>query len=259
MTAADMLSAARRRWYVVVIGALLVVVGVVLCQRAPAVWWTQVDVVFLGPSSELHPNSLGTSSQSLISTAGVVQLRVQAGRPGAAMSGSSVSLVGEGIRDGASVRLPNAGGQWADNFDRPVLDVQVVGPSRDEVEARAADLVAQIAATLEELQTAAGADAEHRIVVESAPRVPVVSAVTPQPRRAAVAVVALGGILTAVAVAATDAALLARTRRRVAARAADAATGSATDAATGSATDGPDPDRSGAAAASVRTLRLWEA
>ena len=40
--------------------------------------------------------------------------------------------------------MPNSGGQWARNFDRPVLNVQVIGPDEAQVRARLESVVAEI-------------------------------------------------------------------------------------------------------------------
>jgi hypothetical protein len=199
------------------VGLLVVLAAGGASLRAPGVWWTQVDVVFLAPTSARYPNSLEVTSASLISTAGVVERRVNAGRVPTAVSSSSVSLVGEGIRDGYSVRLPNAGGQWAENFSRPVLDVQVVGASRDVVAARLDILLAKIQTTLDELQVSGGADKFNLIITESAPRVPVQTFVGPRNKRAAAGIGVLGSLITLATVVAVDRVIPARSRQRPAA------------------------------------------
>ncbi len=217
MTAVDVLGAIRRRWYVAVVGLLVVLAAGGASLSAPGVWWTQVDVVFLAPTSARYPNSLEVTSASLISTAGVVERRMNAGRVPTALSSSSVSLVGEGIRDGYSVRLPNAGGQWAENFSRPVLDVQVIGASRDAVAARLDFLLAKIQSTLDELQVAGGADKFNRIITESAPPMPVQAFVSPRNKRAAAGIGVLGSLITLAAVIAVDRVTASRSRQRPAA------------------------------------------
>lgn len=214
MTATDVLGAIRRRWYVAVAGLLVVALACVGAQRAQGVFWTQVDVVFLVPQSARNPNSLEVTSQSLISTAGVVALRVNDGKKSSALSSSSVSLVGEGIRDGHSVRLPNAGGQWADNYTRPVLDVQVVGPSREAVHAELNVLLEQIQSTLDELQVSGGADEFNRITTQYAPTSPVVYFISTQAKRAMMAILLLGFLLTLAAVVGVDRIAMRSTGRR---------------------------------------------
>jgi len=214
MTAADVLAAARRRWYVLVAGVLAVAMLCFEAQHSEGVFWTQVDVVFLVPQSAHNPNSLEVTSQSLISTAGVVALRVNDGKAASALSSSSVSLVGEGIREGHSVRLPNAGGQWADNYTRPVLDVQVVGSSRDEVHAQLDVLLGQIQSTLDELQISGGADEFNRITTQYAPSSPVIFFIATQAKRAMVAIVLLGSLVTLAAIVVVDRLLSRRQGRR---------------------------------------------
>ena len=53
---------------------------------------------------------------------------------------------------GWSVTLPNDGGQWANNFDKPLLDVQAVGSTAAEVSGTVSRLIGQINLTLSGLQ-----------------------------------------------------------------------------------------------------------
>lgn len=224
MTAADILAAMRRRWYVVALGVGWTAVGCLVVAASPGAYWAQVDVVFLAPQSARNPNTLEITSQSLISTAGVVAKRVNQGRDETALSSSSVSLVGEGITEGHSVRLPNAGGQWADNYTRPVLDVQAVGGTPEAARETLDTLVAEVRQTLDELQIQGGADRFNRIVAEPAPSSPVVHHIGTQRARAMLGTAALGGALTLGAVVLIDRAALGRrsaqpgTRATVAAR-----------------------------------------
>ena len=42
-----------------------------------------------------------------------------------------MTLVDQGVYDGAQIRQPNYGGQWSNNFTEPVLEVQASGASPD--------------------------------------------------------------------------------------------------------------------------------
>ena len=137
MTVGDVLAACVRRWPVTLFGLALVGVVLTFLLRATGVYWTQADVVFLSPASDRFPNALRTTSQSLIAMAGVTEREVnrQSPAPATAAASASVTIVDEGVRDGARIRLPNSGGQLANNFDRPVLDVQAVGPTPERAAA----------------------------------------------------------------------------------------------------------------------------
>jgi hypothetical protein len=214
VTAGGALRALRRRWYVVLAGLLVTLLVCASETRAHGVFWTQVDVVFLIPPSTHAPNTLEASSSSLISTAGIVAIRVNQGKRATPLSSANVSLVGEGIFDGRSVQLPNTGGQWADNFSRPVLDVQVTGATYAAVKAELAATLADIQSELDRLQIAAGADQFNRITTQSAPTTPEILVIPPQRRRAVAATLAVGTLLTLVGAVTVDGVL----RRRSAAR-----------------------------------------
>lgn len=107
---------------------------------------------FLAPTSSSFPNSLLVSSQSLTITAGAVGKVVGSKPSGAHVVSASVTLVGEGIRHGYSVVLPNSGGQWASNFDQSLLDVQAVGTTAAEVNATMKMVLGRISDALAALQ-----------------------------------------------------------------------------------------------------------
>jgi len=204
MTAWDVLGALRRRWYVAILGAVVIVAACAQFQQAQGVYWCQVDLVFLAPQSARNLNTLGTTSESLISTAGVVANAVNGGKHTAALSSPNVSLVGAGIRRGHWVRLPSVGGQWAKNFDRPVLDVQVAAASEADVRAQVEQLTSEIRRTLDTLQAHSGAGKSDRIFIERAPQAPVVAYVATQSKRAMAGAALLGSLLTLAAVVLSD-------------------------------------------------------
>ena len=212
MTVMGVLLAARRRWWVVVVGLLATALACAAVGRAPGSYWTQVDVVFLAPASARYPNALEVTSQSVIATAGVVSHRVDDGADVTQLASSGTSLVGLGVREGQAVRLPNSGGQWAENFERPVLDVQVVGPTAADVQQRAVALLERIELALADLQDEAGVEPASRIVIDLAPRVPVVQHIGARSTRATAVSLALGLLLTLAAVLTADKRLGARPR-----------------------------------------------
>ena len=156
MTIWDLVGATRRRWYVVVVGALVTLAAVAFAQAYPGVYWSQVDVVFLAPQSVRYPNNLTTSTDSLVTTAGAVERVIDEASDGPRTSSPSATLIGQGVFDGRSIRLPDSGGQWAHNFARQVLDVQVAGPSVDDVRQRHDATITEIQQTLERLQDDSG-------------------------------------------------------------------------------------------------------
>lgn len=144
---------ARRFAALAVAVGLLVTLGCAYrVAHKPGVYWAQVDVLFLPPASSVYPNTLLNNSGALITLAGVVGKMVDPDSTSARVVSPTVRLVNQGIRHGDSVTLPNDGGQWADNFDKALLDVQAVGSSAAEVDQRVTALVRQINTALASLQ-----------------------------------------------------------------------------------------------------------
>jgi len=168
----DVLSALRRRWYVTLSGAVATMLAALWVMMLPGVYHAQVDVVFMWPQGHQHANTFQYGSQSLINTAGVVAAIIAGSASGAQPVSDTVTLVGEGITHGYSVRLPNAGGQWAINFTSPVLDVQASGSSPAEVQGTLAAVIARINAVLHEQQAAEGVPRELMIHTRLSPPTP---------------------------------------------------------------------------------------
>jgi hypothetical protein len=134
----------------------------------PGVYWSEIKVQFLVPKSVRNPNGLQSSSDGVIATAGVVAIRVGSSTPLSAVS-DNVSIVGEGIRSGYRVRLPNSGGQWANNFDQSLLDVQAAGATPAEVSATMQNVLDRINSTLQSMQNDAGSARANDIELALSP------------------------------------------------------------------------------------------
>jgi hypothetical protein len=162
MTTADVLALLWRRWYVVLLGLLVTVFAVQDVRQIEPVYWSQAEVTLVGPRDPDGPNELTGTTKSLIAMAGLVVADVEGEDAPPAVS-DRVDLPGLGIRDGWEVRLPNAGGQWEPDFNRPVVDAQVVASSPQEAAARLTALVARVRATLESRQADDGIPSHSRI------------------------------------------------------------------------------------------------
>ena len=209
MTVWSLLRAAWVSWWLVLIGGGVTVIGCAFVLSVPGVYWSEVDAVFLAPRSARFQNTYQVSSQSIIATAGVVQREVSGGLSRAQVVSDAVTLVGQGVRSGEQVVLPNAGGQWANNFNRPVLELQVAGRDPVEVQQRLDGLFARVEASLRERQAAAGAPAEDLITVSKSPAAPSVRYQSGDRRQSLAACVLLGLGLTVAAVSGWE-----RRRRR---------------------------------------------
>ena len=103
-----------------------------------------------------------------------------------------VDLPGLGVRVGWLVRLPNAGGQWEPNFNRPVVDVQVVAASEQEASNRLAELVSRVEQALDDRQAADGIPPSARIRATASVDHVRVSQLSGAPSRAAMMTLLLG-------------------------------------------------------------------
>jgi len=195
----------QRWWHVLVLatGALATVAMLAHVRAHEGVYWTQANVVFLAPKTVRTPNNIQDTSSGVIATAGLVESLLRSTGSASASSSSSASIVGTGVRDGSWVRLLQSGGQWEYNFDKPILEVQVVGRTPQAVEDRAAELVSSIQAKLKELQVNDGVPRSGRITTLVSPANPTVRYSNGRPSRAMGATVLLGALLTGMALAAT--------------------------------------------------------
>jgi hypothetical protein len=204
MTVEQVVRALARRWYIVAVGLACIAMMMVGAMGRAGVYTTQVDVVFLAPANPVGANILESSQDSLIYFAAIVATEVNEGKRAPRLSSATATLFGTGVRDGYSVALPNTGGQWANNFSRPVLDVQVVGPSAEKVRDVLAAVLGKIDTVAADHERAAGAPPATWITTELAPATPAVSYVSGQPRRGAMAIGMLGFAATALAAVRLD-------------------------------------------------------
>jgi hypothetical protein len=218
MTTSELCRILRRRWAVVVLGLALLAGTLHVVAARPGVYWTQVDVVILAPKSTRYPNVIEQTSTSLIAMAGLVEREVNQGAHAPVTASASVTLAGEGVRDGHTITMPNTGGQWADDFSRPVIDVQVVGPSEAEVRHQLADLVDRVEQTLDDRQDADGIPQVSRITASSSPTAAAVLHLQGSRKKAIAATLLLGSAMICVAAVGVDQLLGTRRRRRAAVR-----------------------------------------
>jgi len=201
MTIWSLLEACRRQARLLVIMVVLSIAIAATMLSRPGAYWSQTNAIFLAPSTALRPgaNTLQSPTRGLIATAGLIERMINAGRSLSPTASSTVSIVDQGLRHGWQIRLPNSGGQWTYNFDRPVLDVQSVGTSSMEARALMGEALGVIRDQLRTLQDDAGVPADQHIRIEFSPTTPRVDHVASHARLAALLTVALG---TALAVAA---------------------------------------------------------
>lgn len=202
MTVLDLGAQALRLWWLTLAGLLLTAAAGYQAVTVPGVYWSHVDVVFLRPAA-VSPNTLGQSSARVIEAASVIQREVT-GVERTRVVSDGVTIVDEGIIPGVEVRLPNAGGQWANNFNRPFLRVEVSDRTARGAQARLTEILARIERSLSDRQQSAGVAPENRLTIMLNPAAPKVEYSAGLPVRAAVAVAVLGLGLTGAALVLTS-------------------------------------------------------
>jgi hypothetical protein len=185
------LRACLAYWPVTILGLLGTGAFIFWSGHPTPVYFSQTDVIFLAPISLRNPNSLMISSDSLTSMAGIVQREIDQANVAARTSGTTVTLVDQGIYHGIRVKVPDYGGQWQHKYDQPVLDLQVTGSDPDEVSQRALAARKQIVKLIEQRQEHAGVAQRNLIRVEMLPASPSVDLVSGRRIRA----IGLSGLL----------------------------------------------------------------
>lgn len=192
----QLLGACWRYWPVVLLGAVATAgVGVVATTDA-GVHYTRTELAFLAPTRADWPNALRTQSDSIIITAGAVARAVAGAAELPKLASPEATLVGMGIREGWSLRLPDTGGQWASNFATQRLVLEVVGPTPEAVAARQREVTDEVANAVRALQAAHGVAPAEQISAIPTPESTAIVHVTGNRSRALGMTVVLGSGVT---------------------------------------------------------------
>lgn len=210
MTTATVCRALLRRWYIVLAGLAATIAVLAYVHSRPVLYFSQVEAVFLAPKSRTYPNSIKQTNASVIAMAGLIAADVSGDKRAPATASSGVTLAGEGVHHGYSLMVPNSGGQWAVDFERPVIIVQVIGPDADAVRSQMSGLLAKIRERLEDRQAEDGTGRENFITVTDAPAQPPLQVLAGHPRRALAMTASLGVGVTLIATTLLDLRMLAR-------------------------------------------------
>jgi len=151
MTRFELVRLLLRRWYVVLAVAVATVIGAGLVQHPASVYSAEVNVMFLPPDGVLMDQT-----ESLIYFAAMVERDFNQGHTEPRVSSASATLYGAGVRKGYSVSLFDTGGQWQTNFNRPVLQVEVVDSSPAAVQTQLDAILAKIDSIAAQAQSRSG-------------------------------------------------------------------------------------------------------
>ena len=203
-------AAVRRRWWVLLLGGLGTMGLLWQVRTVSPVYSSEIRVVFV---SDLAYADLRRPQPGLITVAALVNQHVSE-RTRARTASDSVSLVGEGIREGFSVSLPNSGGQWVQIYERPELRVQAVGSSPGDVATQLDMAMREIREALLAVQAPFDIADRDLVQVRTAATSPVVFEGRGSRTRSAAAALLLGGLLTCAAVIGCDGLRTAQPRSR---------------------------------------------
>ncbi len=156
MTSRELLGVILRRWYILLLGAVVSVGALQVMTHRPGVYSAQFDVVILAPTYEYYPNKLGDPHYALAPIAGVLVRDWNRTNPPLLTASGDTTMLGEGRRQGVQVRMPNEGSQWLPRYNSPNIDVQVLGSDPAVVEAEAHRVYAELDRMLQQRQDALG-------------------------------------------------------------------------------------------------------
>lgn len=196
MTARDVIAAMLRLWYVVGLGVVLTVAALYVTARQPPVYWTQFNVVLLGPPGTEDTSVLDDPIYGLEPLTGVLATKMNEGRPPHPTGDVDATMVGQGRVVGVEVRVPNLGTQWRTIYSANYLDVQVAGPTPDAVSTAATGATEELASMLEIEQENLGIPPELRAQAVPSSAEPVIYPVAGSRSRAAAATALSGAAIT---------------------------------------------------------------
>lgn len=137
MTLRVLLGIAARRWYVI-----LIVIGgtaaftVHVLANADGVYSTRTTVTFLYDYESTLSLDQSLRDDNVIAFAGAVAADVVPGREAVRYSAADAPYYGAGLRQGVLVGLVDHGNQWTPSYGAAVIEIQIVGESREWVEAQ---------------------------------------------------------------------------------------------------------------------------
>lgn len=153
MTLREVVRAAIRRWYVVLLVLVVGAVGAVFLQRDGGSYATRTSVVFTLPGQAALLPENGATDERVIAFAAAVAQELNGGEPAPAYATADAPSYGAGVREGVWVGLPNYGGQWVQSFGLAQIEIQIVDRTEEAVRVTQHELlqrVTEIAASRQE-------------------------------------------------------------------------------------------------------------
>jgi hypothetical protein len=214
VTTRTLLGIVGRRWYVVLLGALLPIV-VFLMMRTDGAYTTQARVAFIAPGISDVGQTDDGQLETLTAFAAAVERVYHDGKTSDRLA-ENATLYGAGVSQGVEVLLPNTGGQWQMSFANAAIDISVVGPSPEWVLAQRQSAIERIQQITRVQQQKSGVDPDAIIttLVIPASQVGHVGATRSTQARAGLILMVIGLSLSTSAAALLDGAISRHRRRR---------------------------------------------
>ncbi|SJM71692.1 O-antigen polymerase [Arthrobacter rhombi] len=204
----------RRRWYVVVAVLLLTVPAVIASMEVKGVYYTKFEMGFEAPAAATKNNALRTEGSTTVNFAAVVQRIYEGTHPNPVVIPTTAPLYGTGIRDATAVYLPNSGGQWQSNFNKPSVVVEIVRSSPEAVLKTAAEVSGELQKLATTQQEALGIWESAQISTNQRPGTVDISYIGVRTKYALVGIATLGLGLAFASAIYLDRAIQAVARRR---------------------------------------------
>lgn len=193
--------ALHKNWFVAIV-AIALVLG--LAPRITAVqglYWMKFDVVFLLPPGASDHNALRNSASNIVPYTAMIERQYESRHPVVHLETNGAPLYGSGLDVGLAASLPNSGGQWQTNFNRPAISLEIIGTTSEQVMDQAQQAIQSIRELADESQDEMGVVRRSFITTQVNPEQPSVQYIDVRTRRAymGLGLLALGaGIASAV-------------------------------------------------------------
>ncbi|WP_010205786.1 hypothetical protein [Salinibacterium sp. PAMC 21357] len=197
MTVLDILKAALRRWYVLLL--VLVLTGFLTATffRDSGAFATRTAVTFTLPARTTLMANSGSDDSSVIAFAGAIAAEINLGKPALTYSTVDAPYYGAGVRQGILVSLRNEGNQWVASYPSATIEIQIVGRSREWVQTQQQELLTKIADVTDAQQRTVVPAVADRITATVEPTSTQIDEITPTrtTEYLAVAAMALAGVI----------------------------------------------------------------
>lgn len=184
-------SVLLRRWYLVLITILCMLPLFSAAHASSGVFYASADILFLPPPAAVGGNTLRADPGRTVYYAALVERQFNGEDPVKVPRGTSAPLYASGIREGHAVYLPNAGGQWQTNFNKPAITIEVVGENSADVQHQLDRIVLRLQDLAVTPQKSLGVKPEAFISTELSPETPSIAHVGVRSSRAEVALLLL--------------------------------------------------------------------